>query len=79
MPENTNIQEQQAITLLKELLNHADARSLRDDLNQIFYGYISSEESDNQRDRNIKGGTYMSLVNFFTKISNLDTINRWTD
>lgn len=79
MEETKKLQEQKAITIVKELLSHADARSLRDDLNQIFYGYISSEEADSKRERNIKGGTYMSLVNFLTKISNLDTINRWTD
>lgn len=77
--QNTEVlsQEQQALTLLKEMLKSIDAKDIREDLNKIFYGYISSDLSDDQRERNFKCGTYLSLVEFFTKIANLDKVNYW--
>ena len=77
--EKTQEQTQQAIVLLETLLRENDAQGIRDDLNKIFYGYISSEFSDDQRERNFKYGTYLNLVEFLTKLSKLNTINRWTN
>jgi len=72
-------QEQQAILLLETLLKENDASGIREDLNKIFYGYISSEFSDDQRERNFKYGTYLNLVEFLTKLSKLNKINHWTN
>tara|TARA_B110001450_G_scaffold175716_2_gene164065 strand:- start:7 stop:249 length:243 start_codon:yes stop_codon:yes gene_type:complete len=72
-------QVQQAITLLKTLLEKNDAIGIREDLNKIFYGYISSEFSDCQQERNYKYGTYLNLVEFLTKLSKLKKINCWSD
>ncbi len=76
--ENLN-EEQQAIALLKSLLQKKDADEIREDLNKIFYGYVSSEVSDHHKERNFTCSTYLDLVAFFTKISNLSRINRWTN
>ncbi|WP_275552699.1 hypothetical protein [Tenacibaculum piscium] len=79
MTENTsNTPNDQALHLLEDLLYKTDAKNLREDLNRIFYGYISSDEADDQRERNMKGSTYMALVNFLTKISNIPEIDRWS-
>ncbi|WP_233882224.1 hypothetical protein [Tenacibaculum piscium] len=79
MTENTShTPNDQALHLLKDLLFKIDAKNIREDLNKIFYGYISSDEADDQRERNMKGGTYMDLVKFFTKLSNIPEIDRWS-
>ncbi|WP_370407969.1 hypothetical protein [Tenacibaculum dicentrarchi] len=80
MTEKTfeNTPNNKALHLLEDLLHESDAKSLREDLNRIFYGYISSNEADDQRERNMKCSTYMALVNFLTKISNIPEIDRWS-
>ena len=70
-------QQENALQLLKNLLKENDAKGIREDLNQLFYGYISSEFSDDKRERNNKYSTYLSLIEFLTKLSKLNKINRW--
>lgn len=72
-------QEQKALELLKNLLKDNDAKGIREDLNRIFYGYITSEHSDYKNDRSVSYSTYVSLLQFFTKIDSLDKVNRWTN
>ena len=81
MTSNSNQTEQQqrekGLKLLENLLKENDAKGIREDLNQLFYGYISSEFSDDKRERNNKYSTYLSLIEFLTKLSKLNKINRW--
>lgn len=80
-PEKTtelkNQQSKDAIVLLEKLLKMNDAQGIREDLNQIFYGYISSEFSDCQSERNQKYGSFLLLIEFLTKLDKLNTLNRW--
>lgn len=71
-PEAKNrTQEQQAIGLLKELLSSNDAETIREDLQKIFLGYITSDYSDYQQDRTDTYITHIHLLEFFTKIMGL--------
>ena len=82
MTSNSNQTEQQqrekALKLLENLLKENDAKGIREDLNQIFYGYISSEFSDDKQERNNKYNSYLILIEFLTKLSKLDKINRFS-
>jgi len=82
MTSNSNQTEQQqrekALKLLENLLKENDAKGIREDLNEIFYGYISSEFSDDKLERNNKYSTYLNLIEFLTKLSKLDKINRFS-
>jgi hypothetical protein len=68
-------QSEKALELVKKLFSQCTAIDLREDLNQIFYGYLSSEISDSQRERSLKSSTYLSLIDFLTRMSNLPKID----
>tara|TARA_B110000093_G_C12814247_1_gene344118 strand:+ start:271 stop:522 length:252 start_codon:yes stop_codon:yes gene_type:complete len=82
MTSNSNQTEQQqrekGLKLLENLLKENDAKGIREALNEIFYGYISSEFSDDKLERNNKYSTYLNLIEFLTKLSKLDKINRFS-
>tara|TARA_B110001452_G_scaffold124552_1_gene103299 strand:+ start:2231 stop:2482 length:252 start_codon:yes stop_codon:yes gene_type:complete len=82
MTSNSNQTEQQqrekGLKLLENLLKENDAKGIREDLKEIFYGYISSEFSDDKLERNNKYSTYLNLIEFLTKLSKLDKINRFS-
>lgn len=80
MPEKTKTpQEHQAVSLLKNMLQQNDADSLREDLDDMFHAYISSEFADCADDRNCKHSTYLYLKDFLNDISPLSEINRFTN
>ena len=76
--KTTQEQEQEVIALIKSLLQQKDAKGIREDLNNIFYGYIGSAHSDCKRDRENCYSTYTDLLELFTKLTKLNSINRFT-
>jgi len=70
-------QQEHALSTLNALLSKVNARQLRENLNQLFYGYLNSEQADSQERRNTMASTHSNMIEFFTKISNLPQIDRY--
>jgi hypothetical protein len=69
--------KQQALTALNNLLSIVNARDLRNNMQEIFYGFLNSENADSQSFRNRLGATHLYLIEFLTKIADLPEIDRF--
>ena len=74
-PKEQKTEQIQALNALSNLLSCINARDLRENLNQLFYGYLDSEKADSQLKRNQMSSTHNCMVTFLTKISNLPKID----
>jgi len=74
---NEQTQEQKATALLNKMLSEINARDLRTNLNELFYGFLDSEKANSKSFRNRIGLTHSILVEYFTKLSNLPEVDRF--
>ena len=72
-----NTQEQQALNSLNNLLSEINARDLRVNLNELFYGFLASEKANSQSYRTQLTTTHSGLIEFLTKLTNLPEIDRF--
>ena len=72
-----NTQEKEALNSLNNLLSEINARQLRSNLNELFYGFLQSEKANSRNYRTQLIVTHSGLIEFFTKLSNLPEVDRF--
>jgi hypothetical protein len=72
-------EKEHALKLLEALLKSSSAQELTEDVDEIFFGYLSSDVSENTTHRIRHASTYFKLQRFLKKVSYLKSINRWTN
>jgi len=69
-------QKEEAFVILQELLFERNAKDYRENLTELFYGFLKSEEADYKPTRENMMSLHYVLVSFFTKMYNLPLIDR---
>lgn len=69
-------QEQEALSLVINLLKYATAENLRENLNKTFYAFLETDIADCVSVRKDVSGMHIEIVSFLTKLSKLNKINK---